>query len=213
MAVVVVGGHTRNVGKTSVMAGLIAALPERRWVALKITQFGHGICSTDGKACGCATAEHRYAVTEERDAASGTDTARYLQAGATRSMWVRTQQGSLQEAMPRIRKELAEAAEAGQDVIAESNSLLRFVRPDVFVTVIDPASPDFKTSARRFLDRADAILSPEPDAREQPWSAAVASIVRRVPVLHFAAPVYVTPEIAAFVRERLNLRTRTVPAA
>ena len=33
MAIVVVGGHTRNIGKTSVMAGLIRALPEMRWTA------------------------------------------------------------------------------------------------------------------------------------------------------------------------------------
>ena len=42
MAVVVIGGHSRSVGKTSVVAGLIAALPEYSWHAMKITQFGHG---------------------------------------------------------------------------------------------------------------------------------------------------------------------------
>ena len=47
MAIVVIGGHSRSVGKTSVVAGLIAALPELNWTALKITQFGHGICSAD----------------------------------------------------------------------------------------------------------------------------------------------------------------------
>ncbi|HEX4605395.1 MAG TPA: hypothetical protein VH724_15450, partial [Candidatus Angelobacter sp.] len=55
MALVVIGGHSRSVGKTSVVAGLIAALPEFNWTALKITQFGHGICSADGKPCDCAT--------------------------------------------------------------------------------------------------------------------------------------------------------------
>jgi len=40
MAIVVVGGHSRSVGKTSVVAGLIAALREFNWTALKITQFG-----------------------------------------------------------------------------------------------------------------------------------------------------------------------------
>ena len=45
MALVVVGGHSRNVGKTSVVAGLIAALPEFKWTAMKITQYGHNVCS------------------------------------------------------------------------------------------------------------------------------------------------------------------------
>src|SRR6266436_1909073 len=37
MAIIVVGGHTRNIGKTSVVAGLIAALPEMHWTAFKVT--------------------------------------------------------------------------------------------------------------------------------------------------------------------------------
>ena len=49
MAVIVVGGHSRSVGKTSVVAGIIAALPEMRWTAAKITQYGHGICSANGE--------------------------------------------------------------------------------------------------------------------------------------------------------------------
>ena len=93
MAVVVVGGHTRNIGKTSVVAGLIAALPEMRWTAMKITQFGHGVCSANGEACDCETADHTIAVSEER-VANGTDSGRYLGAGAVRSLWVRTRHGS-----------------------------------------------------------------------------------------------------------------------
>ena len=58
MATVVVGGHSRNVGKTSVVAGLIGALREYDWTAVKITQFGHGICSVNGESCGCAVEEH-----------------------------------------------------------------------------------------------------------------------------------------------------------
>ena len=49
MALIVIGGHSRGVGKTSVVAGLIAALPEYNWMAMKITQYRHGICSKDGE--------------------------------------------------------------------------------------------------------------------------------------------------------------------
>ena len=55
MAIIVIGGQSRDVGKTSVVAGLIAALPSYHWTAFKITQFGHGRCSLDGKPCTCAT--------------------------------------------------------------------------------------------------------------------------------------------------------------
>src|ERR1700761_8420077 len=122
MPIVVVGGHTRNIGKTSVVAGLIAALPDRHWTAIKITQFGHNVCSANGEPCDCETADHTIAVSEERDASTGTDTSRFLAAGARRVFWVRTRQGQLAEAMPRVRKLLAEA----ENIILESNSVLRF---------------------------------------------------------------------------------------
>ena len=154
MSIVVIGGHSRSVGKTSVVAGLIAALSDRCWTALKITQYGHGICSANGKSCDCATGDHSWAVTEERDRSGESDTSRFLIAGAEHSWWVRTEQGRLAEAMPRVRTILAEA----ENAIIESNSVLRFLKPDLYLTVLDPATEDFKASAQQFLDRADAVL-------------------------------------------------------
>ncbi|MGH9492958.1 MAG: hypothetical protein ACRD2K_05615, partial [Terriglobales bacterium] len=130
MALVIIGGHSRNVGKTSVVAGLIAALRERDWTAVKITQYGHGICSVNGESCGCAVDEHTWAITEERDAAGRSDTSRFLAAGARRALWVRTKQGRLAEAMPDLRREIAGA----HNVIVESNSVMKFLRPDLYLT-------------------------------------------------------------------------------
>src|SRR5437762_14330696 len=109
MPVVVVGGHSRSVGKTSVVAGLIAGLRERQWTPVKITQFGHGVCSVNGEACGCAVDEHTVAISEENDRSGDTDTSRSLVAGASRALWVRTKQGFLAEAMPALRRRLAAA--------------------------------------------------------------------------------------------------------
>ena len=55
--VVVVGGHTRNIGKTQLVCDLIAALPEAEWIAGKITQYGHGVCAQNGADCDCAPDE------------------------------------------------------------------------------------------------------------------------------------------------------------
>ena len=209
MALVVVGGHTRNIGKTSVMEGLISALRDRAWTAVKITQFGHGICSVDGKSCDCATADHQFAVTEERSALTGTDTSRYLTAGAARSFWVRTQQGALLEAMPRIRSVMAGA----ENVIIESNSVLRFVQPDVFVSVLDPTVSDFKGSARRYLDRADAILMPSAESADPPaWRGELQAILARAKVFRFTAPLYVTPELIRMVSEQILKAEKQVAA-
>lgn len=199
MAILVIGGHSRNIGKTSVMAGLIAALPEKRWTAFKITQFGHGVCSANGEPCDCETDEHTVAVSEERNAASGTDSARYLAAGAVRSFWVRTRQGQLAEAMPRIRKEL----ERAENAVIESNSILRFLRPDLYLSVLDPAVMDFKESARLYLDRADAVLVPAGVLGRPEWKGVSLKLVEETPVLAMRPPVYVTEDIVRFVATRL----------
>ncbi len=155
--IVVVGGHSRNIGKTSVVAGIITALPEHPWTAVKITQFGHGVCSADGETCECSTdPDHPYALTRETSSTSGTDTARYLAAGARESLWLRTRNGELGFAMPALRRIIARVP----CLILESNSVLQFLRPDLYLVVVDPSTADFKDSSRLYLDRADAFLLP-----------------------------------------------------
>lgn len=199
MALIVVGGHSRSVGKTSVVAGIIAALPEMHWTAAKITQYGHGICSANGEPCDCATDDHSWAITEERDRSGGSDSSRFLVSGAARSLWVRTRQGMLAEAMPRLRKELASA----QNVILESNSVMRFLRPDLYITVLDAANSDFKASAKEYLDRADAIILH--DSSTQPaWEKISLKPVQGKPVFRITPPPYVTPELIEFVRQKIS---------
>jgi hypothetical protein len=198
MALIVVGGHSRSVGKTSVVAGLVAALPEFRWTAVKITQYGHGICSADGAPCDCATDDHSWAITEERDRGGDSDSSRFLVAGAARSLWVRTRQGLLAEAIPRLRKELSTA----ENAILESNSVMRFLRPDLYLTVLDLATADFKTSALEFLDRADAVILHEGD--QIAWKNISLKPVAGKPTFRIRPPEYVTHKLVEFVRARLS---------
>ncbi|MGC1453338.1 MAG: hypothetical protein WA830_25175 [Candidatus Sulfotelmatobacter sp.] len=202
MAIVVIGGHSRSVGKTSVVAGLISALREFDWTAVKITQYGHGICSANGEACDCSSADHSWAISEERDRSGESDTSRFLVAGAVQALWVRTEQDRLAEAMPMLRRRLQRA----RNVIIESNSVLKFLRPDLYLTVLDPTTPDFKTSAREFLDRASAvILHQAPGAPT--WQSVSLKPVAERPVFRITPPLYVTPEIVNFVRSDLVVRT------
>jgi hypothetical protein len=203
MALIVIGGHSRNVGKTSVVAGLIAALPQYRWTAFKITQYGHGVCSLDGESCHCATDDHRWAISEEKDRSGGSDTSRFLLAGAARAWWVRTEQGRLAEAMPTIRRKLAEAG----NVIIESNSIVKFLRPDLYLTVLDPATADFKKTAQEFLDLADSVILHESKSGEREvtaWSGVSMKPAHGRPVFAIQPPPYVTSEIVEFVEERLR---------
>src|SRR5579864_5493645 len=198
MAIVVIGGHSRSVGKTSVVAGLIAALPELQWTAVKITQYGHGICSANGEACDCSTADHSWAISEERDRSGESDTSRFLVAGAVQALWVRTEQGRLAEAMPALRRRL----EGARNVIIESNSVLKFLRPDLYLTVLDPSTADFKNSAREFLDRADAVILHEAAAAS--WQSVSLKPLANRPQFPITPPPYVTPQIVEFVRAKLT---------
>jgi hypothetical protein len=196
VAIVVVGGHSRSVGKTSVVAGLISALRDFEWTAVKITQYGHGICSANGEACDCVTDDHSWAISEERDRSGDSDTSRFLLAGATRSLWVRTEQGRLAEAMPALRAKIAGAG----NVIVESNSVMKFLRPDLYLTVLNPATADFKNSAREFMDRADAVILHWSAGTNAAWQAVSLKPVTQRPVFRITPPVYVTSEIIEFVR-------------
>jgi len=171
---VVVGGHTRSIGKTQLVCDVIRAFPRVDWIAGKITQYGHGVCATNGEDCDCAPTEHVCALDWETRADSGTDSARFLAAGARRSFWLRTKQGFLGEGLPLLREALADVVKRESDqrsaisdpesardslaLIVESNSLMQFVRPSLYFAVIDPLKEDFKESAQLALDRAQALV-------------------------------------------------------
>jgi hypothetical protein len=199
MAIVVIGGHSRSVGKTSVVAGLISALREYDWTAVKITQYGHGVCSANGTPCDCVTADHSWAITEETERGGESDTSRFLVAGAVHALWVRTEQGRLAEAMPALRQRL----EHSRHVIVESNSVLKFVRPDLYLTVLDPGTEDFKNSAREFLDRAGAVILHDSSTTGSAWQGVSLKPVAERPVFRITPPPYVTAEIIEFVRNSL----------
>src|SRR3954462_11741117 len=211
MSTVVIGGHSRNVGKTSVVAGIIAALPQMNWTAAKITQFGHGVCSVSAEPCECALneTEHSWSVDEEFDRGGESDTSRFLLAGAKKVLWVRTKQGMLAEAMPALRQEIA----AAENVILESNSVMKFLRPDLYLTVLDYANADFKASALEFLDRADAVLlhSDSANGNALPtWDNVSLKLIAGKPILRIHPPEYVTPEVVEFVRQRLAQKSPTL---
>jgi hypothetical protein len=188
----VVGGHTRSIGKTSLVVDLIRAFPEARWTAVKITQYGHGVCARNGENCGCEPDDHAAALDWEANPASGTDTSRFLGAGAVRAIWLRTKQGRLAEGLPLLRSALAEISSREDftpgDLILESNSLLQFLKPALYLVVLDPAEADFKDSARLYLDRADAfVLRGQPGESPGQWAGVSLRTVIGKP--HFLQPV------------------------
>jgi len=199
---VVVGGHSRNIGKTSLAAGLIRRLRGCRWTAVKITQYGHGVCSSHGEACGCEAdtgPEHPFALSEEYEP-SRTDSGRFLAAGAERSFWLRTPMGELARAGDTLRKILAQS----ENVMVESNSVLELLDPDVFLMLLDFSCQDFKPSSLRFMDRADAFVMIDRQINAPLWEEVARGIWDRKPQFLVRPPRYVTAEVTEFVRRRLE---------
>ncbi|MBV8514803.1 MAG: hypothetical protein JO260_05850 [Acidobacteria bacterium] len=143
------------------------------------------------------------AIDWERDANTGTDSSRFLAAGAQRSFWLRTKQGFLAEGMPFLRSALDEFAQARHQsgdkaspvhVILESNSLLQFLKPDLFLMVLHPAKSDFKESAQLQLDRASAFVLREPIPSNSNEEYAATSWQNIPPQLHRSKPNFLQRE-------------------
>jgi hypothetical protein len=201
--IIAVGGQTRNVGKTTVVESIIRAFPECNWTAIKITQHGHGVCSEVGVPCHCNDEpEHPFAIDEETEPTS-TDSGRFLGAGARKAYWLRTAQGELAYGLPVFR----EIADAAENLIVESNSLNGFLRPALYLTVVDYSIADFKDSARRLLDRADAVVVVGSAVSEPRWPGVPAAMLEGKPKIHVPRPGFFSPALRAYVESALARET------
>ncbi|HET7841367.1 MAG TPA: hypothetical protein VFM21_07170 [Terriglobia bacterium] len=205
---VVIGGHSRNIGKTGVMAGLIYGLAPLGWTAVKITQYGHGICSLDGEPCGCAPSEHSYVLTEENDPEGRSDTCRFLAAGARRSLWLRVRQGQLAEAFPALEEWLDRSGW----VMVESNSILELIDPRVYIAVMDSATRDFKASARKFLGRADAFVLTGSRFNARAWPEIGPQTLEGKPRFAVSSNRFHSEKLCRFVRQKLGPARAEAPA-
>jgi hypothetical protein len=153
-----VGGQCRKVGKSALVADIIRAFPERHWTAVKITPYAESGCPVNGRSCNCSPGDHPYAIREETSRSGNSDSSRFLASGAHRALWVETKDQRIQDVLPALAAELAKADHA----VIESDALMRFWKPSLFVMVLDPSNPDFKDSASENLERADAFVFRSP---------------------------------------------------
>jgi hypothetical protein len=207
MKTVVVGGHSRNVGKTSVMTGLIHALQSLEWTAVKITQYGHGICSRNGQPCGCEPNEHPFVLAEENDPRGRGDTCRFLAAGAKRALWLRVRQGQLGEAFPLLERAIRD----DQFVMIESNSVLAYLDPSLYLVVLNTSNGDFKPSCRHFLNRSDAMVAVHAGTEVGKWSPFNSREIDNKPVFPVPPCNYSSEDLCHFVSRSLRLESRRYP--
>jgi hypothetical protein len=179
LAIVVVGGNGKNVGKTSVVCAVITALPEFEWTAVKITGHGYGPPESDGFS--------NRTIREESRAGDDTDTSKYLMAGARRALLVT---GNGEEVpIEEIRREVGSDC----NVIFESNRIVDVVRPDVCLAVI--GGVERKASFAPLVRTADAVV--------MVGGIQADDLPEGVPHFELEAPDRLSAEMAAWLREQL----------
>lgn len=195
--ILAVGGHTRNIGKTSLVVDLIHAFPEAEWTAVKITQHGHGSFADNGENSGGDLCERAAALDEEHDRSNRTDTSRFLAAGAAHAVWLRVKLGHLEEGLALLRAEL----ERPGNIILESNTALQFLKPSLYLLVLDPLREDFKTTARSALPHADAFVLRSP-LKASPWRGVPQELLEARPKFLQPLGEPLPAGLRDFVRER-----------
>jgi len=204
MANLVVGGSGKHIGKTTLVCAIIAALPEYQWVAVKFTTHNHGLADAEiaelqGKKRGDREAKtvslRKDNIREEIAAGQGTDTARYLAAGAARAFLVAAPASAFSAALTEIQTML----DPNVNLIIESNRILASIEPDICLALHSGVAEP-KPSFRITKHRADAWVV---GAAAAAWMPS-----REVP----AVPVFRLPDLAhipdpmlAWLRERLRL--------
>ncbi len=198
MKTVVVAGQARKVGKTSVMAALIRALHPLSWTAVKISRH-RGRIPHLARVPGHRVAQKLgFLLTEETTASGPCDTGRFLAAGAKRALWLRVRS----ETFPDGLGALWQAVKNEKWIMIESNSILDHLTPTLCLLVLDNSQRAFKTTARRLLPRADAIIQ-----IERPIGArdGANNNPRRIPAFWTPCASSLNSRVLNFVRRKLQL--------
>ncbi len=151
--IVAVSGLSSNTGKTTLACELIKRLPG--WEAIKITRGHYRSCGKDPSGC-CVSDllrdEPLIRSGREANYQFGKDTGRFWDAGAVDVHWVIVDENQVEAG---INEALSRVKSAG--VIVEGNSFLEYVEPDFALMCARAGENKVKSSARRNLQKADAI--------------------------------------------------------
>lgn len=138
-AVIVVGGHSRGVGKTALVTEIVRALRRQAVATVKVSRHRHG---------------HGAIVVEDTIAEPLTSTGRCLLAGADRAFLCRCPDDRLDVARHLVR----DLSAAGWTTVIESNRMASVVSADLTCFVVSPKNHDWKASSW-LVPRVDAIVT------------------------------------------------------
>lgn len=178
--IVIVSGVASGAGKTSLAVAIIEFLRQSVPVAavkITVTHDDRG-CPHGGKSCNvCSSLGGDFQIVSRRDIIEqpGTDTARFVEAGAEPVHWGITRNTSIVQLWERMSPTLAFARFA----VVESNTLALNLKGKVNLMIVDPSVSRrlWKPSATALIGSADLVIFNERGSsrqRESAWNELVA---------------------------------------
>lgn len=167
MKIISVAGTGSETGKTTVGALIINTLGNV--CALKITVRHDGICPKDkDSSCdGCSSMRDslfRIFTDPAILSAPGKDTARYIEAGAPKVVWLQTNSECAKEGIRRALRLFDE----NDTVLIEGNRFLAIGDADIAIMVISPHLDKIKRSAMEIFEKIDLfVINRRPGHREE----------------------------------------------
>jgi len=151
---VMIGGNSRNSGKTTLACGIISKLSATHdIIGLKVTSIRPGEEGLHGAHAKNDLSD--FEVMEELDAGSPKDTSKMLRAGAKQVFYLRVSDFYVEKAIVLFLKNFVN----NQLIVCESRSLRNIIAPGLFLMMVrNPAVGEPKDVAT-FLDKADFIFN------------------------------------------------------
>lgn len=151
---ILVGGGSRNLGKTEFVTGLIKKFKfQKPVIGIKIKtlypndSFFHG--NNHNPLNG------NYRITKFSKPENNEDTSRMLRAGAEKVFKIKSKIDFLGEAFHDL---LAKEDFSDKIIVCESNSLRDYVVPALFIIILSKETGNIKPSAKRLMKYADKIV-------------------------------------------------------
>jgi len=155
---ILIGSSARNSGKTTLALRLIKEFKNQYKISvLKITSISSKDAACPHPAsggCGACSIKQDYVLQKESEAQSKKDTSLILASGIQKDFWLRTLYTS-------IKKGFDEFLSLNKDsdiIICESNILREYIKPAVFIMLVDSNS-QIKNTAQKVMRYADLKIN------------------------------------------------------
>jgi hypothetical protein len=113
---------------------------------------------------------------------------------------VRIREDRAEEAFPKLLPIL----QSSPFIIVESNCILRYIRPDLYIMVLRCDVDDFKDSARETISQAHAVVAVNCDSTSATWTGFVRESLVGIPVFSTSDPLIVPPGLLELVESKIR---------